>query len=149
MENLKVFINGLTGDSPYHVYICQSSINECYYIDTISGTTYNFDIPKPFDNNTSYFLKVIDGNQNTIIGSMGITPTPTRTTTITPTTSITPTFTPTASITPTMSITPTITPTMSITPTITPTMSITPTITPTPTLTPTTPPTCDLIIIDI
>jgi hypothetical protein len=106
MENLKVFINGLTGDSPYHVYICQSSINECYYIDTISGTTYNFDIPKPFDNNTSYFLKVIDGNQNTIIGAANLPPTP--------------------------SITPTITPTISITPTITPTISISLTITPTP-----------------
>jgi len=92
MENLKVFINGLTGDSPFHIYICQPSINECFYVDTITGTTHNFDIPKPFDNNTSYFLKVIDDNENIIIGSMGITPTPS----ITPSISITPT--PTASV---------------------------------------------------
>lgn len=130
MENIKVFINGLTGVSPFHVYICQPNIYECFYVDTITGTTHNFDIPKPFDNNTTYFFKVIDSNENIIIGSMGITPTPTRTTTITPTASITPTFTPTTSLTPTMTITPTITPTITFTPTVTPT----------------TPPICDLSI---
>jgi hypothetical protein len=93
MDNLKVFINGLTGSSPFHIYICQPNINECFYVNTITGTTYNFDIPKPFDNNTSYFLKVIDNNENIIIGSMGITPTPTI--------SVTPSITPSISLTPT------------------------------------------------
>jgi len=108
-------------------------------VNTITGTTHNFDIPKPFDNNTSYFLKVIDNNENVIIGFMGITPTPTRTKTITPTASITPTIsiTKSPSLTPTNSITPTITPTNTVTPTITRTNSITPTITPTNTGTPT------------
>jgi hypothetical protein len=93
MDNLKVFINGLTVASPFHIYICQPNINECFYVNTITGTTYNFDIPKPFDNNTSYFLKVIDNNENIIIGFMGITPTPTI--------SITPSITPSISLTPT------------------------------------------------
>jgi hypothetical protein len=62
MVNIKVSINGITGQSPYDIYVCQSSINDCIYINTISGTTYSFDLPKPFDNNVEYILKVIDNN---------------------------------------------------------------------------------------
>lgn len=74
MDNLKVYISGITGSSPYHVYICQENTNKCYYIDTIDTSNYEFDIPKPFDNNTSYFVKVIDNNNNAIIGVANITP---------------------------------------------------------------------------
>jgi len=66
MVNIKVNINGITGQSPYDVYVCQSSINDCIYINTISGTTYSFDLPKPFDNNLQYIVKVIDNNGRVI-----------------------------------------------------------------------------------
>ena len=66
MVNIKVSINGITGQSPYDIYVCQSSINDCIYINTISGTTYSFDLPKPFDNNVEYVLKVIDNNGRVI-----------------------------------------------------------------------------------
>jgi hypothetical protein len=66
MVNIKVSINGITGQSPYDIYVCQSSINDCIYINTISGTTYSFDLPKPFDNNVEYILKVIDNNGRVI-----------------------------------------------------------------------------------
>jgi len=66
MVNIKVNINGITGQSPYDIYVCQSSINDCIYINTISGTTYSFDLPKPFDNNVEYILKVIDNNGRVI-----------------------------------------------------------------------------------
>ena len=66
MFNIKVNINGITGQSPYDVYVCQSSINDCIYINTISGTTYSFDLPKPFDNNLQYIVKVIDNNGRVI-----------------------------------------------------------------------------------
>jgi hypothetical protein len=66
MVNIRVGINGITGQSPYDIYVCQSNINDCIYINTISGTTYSFDLPKPFDNNVQYILKVIDNNGRVI-----------------------------------------------------------------------------------
>jgi len=66
MTNISVNILGITGQSPYDIYVCQSSINDCIYINTISGTTYSFVLPKPFDNNVQYILKVIDNNGRVI-----------------------------------------------------------------------------------
>jgi len=66
MTNISVNILGITGQSPYDIYVCQSSINDCIYINTISGTTYSFDLPKPFDNNVQYILKVVDNNGRVI-----------------------------------------------------------------------------------
>jgi len=35
MVNINVNIVGITGQSPYDVYVCQSSIDDCVYINTI------------------------------------------------------------------------------------------------------------------
>jgi hypothetical protein len=69
MTNVSVKIFGITGQSPFDVYICQPTINDCIFINTISGTTYSFDLPKPIDNNIQYIVKVIDNN-NRIITSI-------------------------------------------------------------------------------
>jgi hypothetical protein len=69
VKNITVKIFGITGQSPYDIYICQPTINDCIYINTISGTTYSFDLPKPIDNNVQYSVKVIDNN-NRIITSV-------------------------------------------------------------------------------
>ena len=62
MTNVSVNIFGITGQSPYDIYICQSSLNDCIYIDTITGTTLTFDLPKPIDNSLEYIMKVVDNN---------------------------------------------------------------------------------------
>ena len=69
MTNVSVKIFGITGQSPFDVYICQPTINDCIFINTISGTTLSFDLPKPIDNNIQYIVKVIDNN-NRIITSI-------------------------------------------------------------------------------
>jgi hypothetical protein len=69
MTNVSVNIFGITGQSPFDVYICQPTINDCIFINTISGTTLSFDLPKPIDNNIQYIVKVIDNN-NRIITSI-------------------------------------------------------------------------------
>jgi hypothetical protein len=66
MTNVSVNIFGITGQSPYDIYICQSDVNNCIYINTISGTTYSFDLPKPMDNSLQYIIKVIDNNGRVI-----------------------------------------------------------------------------------
>lgn len=151
MVNIRVGINGITGQSPYDIYICQTNINDCVFINTITGTTYSFDIPKPLDNQFNYTIKVIDNNGIVITGTavVSLPPTPspsiTRTPTKTPTPTVTPTRTVTPSVTPTRTVTPSVTatntPTPSVTATNTPTPTITPTITPTNTVTPTITPT--------
>jgi len=161
MVNIRVSINGITGQSPYDVYVCQTNISDCVYINTINETSYSFDIPKPLDNQFNYVIKVIDDNGIILTGTSVVyipptpspsvtrtptkTPTPTRTPTVTPTNTVTPSITPTNTITPTITptntITPTITPTRTVTPTITPTRTVTPTITPTNTVTPSITPT--------
>jgi len=69
MTNVSVNIFGITGQSPFDIYVCQPTLNDCIYINTISGTTYSFDLPKPMDKGIQYIIKVIDNN-NRIITSV-------------------------------------------------------------------------------
>lgn len=66
---VKVTINSITGQSPYDVYICQTSGAGCFYISTIETTPYVFDIPEPYDSSISYMLKIIDSNKCIISGT--------------------------------------------------------------------------------
>jgi hypothetical protein len=65
---VQVTINSITGQSPYDVYICQSNGGGCFYITTITTTSYVFDIPSPYDTSSSYMLKVVDANNCIISG---------------------------------------------------------------------------------
>lgn len=66
--SVEVQINGITGQSPFDIYICQSGGTNCFYINRITDTTYNFMIPKPYDISVAYMLKIIDGNGSIISG---------------------------------------------------------------------------------
>ena len=67
---IQVTINGITGQSPYDIYICQSNGTGCFYISTTSVVIpYVFDIPAPYDNSVAYMLKVIDTNNCIISGT--------------------------------------------------------------------------------
>jgi hypothetical protein len=57
---VQVTIEGITGTSPYDIYICQASGAGCFYIATISSTSYVFDIPAPNNTSLSYMLKIKD-----------------------------------------------------------------------------------------
>jgi len=65
---IQVTIDTIAGLPPFDIYICQSNGTGCFYISTIESTPYVFDIPEPYDNATTYQLKVIDGNNCTITG---------------------------------------------------------------------------------
>jgi hypothetical protein len=66
---VQVTINSITGQSPYDVYICQSTGAGCFYMTTIESTPYIFDIPEPYNSSLSYMLKVIDSNKCIISGT--------------------------------------------------------------------------------
>ncbi len=70
---LEVIINGISGESPYDLYICQPNGNGCFYISTISVDQYSFIIPPPYDTGLAYMLKVIDSQNCIISGITSIT----------------------------------------------------------------------------
>jgi len=66
--SLNVNISSIVGTPPFDIYICQTGGTGCFYINTITNTSYTFDIPQPYDINTSYMLKIIDNNNCIISG---------------------------------------------------------------------------------
>lgn len=67
--SLTVSISNITGQSPYDIYICQSAGTNCFYMTRTSTVPYSFIIPPPYDQSTSYMLKIIDA-QNCIISGI-------------------------------------------------------------------------------
>lgn len=70
---LQVTISGITGTSPYDIYICQTGGTSCFYMTTISSVPYVFDIPAPYNTSSAYMLKIIDNNQCIITGIQSVT----------------------------------------------------------------------------
>ena len=66
---IEVTINGITGQSPFNIYVCQPDGSGCFYINTITTDTYSFEIPAPYDYSTEYMLKIVDDNECIISGT--------------------------------------------------------------------------------
>ena len=58
----EVVINGLSGQSPFNLYLCDDPLTTCIYIDTITGGTYSFGVPDIFVGQTTLNLKVTTNN---------------------------------------------------------------------------------------
>jgi hypothetical protein len=69
----QVNINGITGQSPFNIYVCLTEGTQCIFIDKIENTPYDFIIPPPYDTLSSYMLKIIDGNNSVITGQTTVT----------------------------------------------------------------------------
>lgn len=65
---VQVNINGITGQSPFDIYVCQQDGSGCFYMTTTSNTSLSFTIPTPYDESQSYMVKVIDSNDCIITG---------------------------------------------------------------------------------
>jgi len=63
-----VTISSLSGSSPFDVYICNTSMSNCVYVDTITSgdVPYIFEVPISFSNSSEFNIKVID-NLNCLI----------------------------------------------------------------------------------
>jgi hypothetical protein len=57
----QITINGITGTSPYNIYVCDTPTN-CVYINTINSTPYTFNVPTILSDLVSYNLKVVDSD---------------------------------------------------------------------------------------
>ena len=80
---VQVTINDISGQTPYDIYVCQVDGSGCFYISTITDSSfpYVFDIPVPYDSSPNYMIKAIDANNCVISGASSVnffvTPTPT------------------------------------------------------------------------
>ena len=61
MPNI-VQIASISGASPYKIYVCDSTITYCFFVQTIVGAPFTFDVPFPLDSTTPIILKVVDAN---------------------------------------------------------------------------------------
>jgi len=61
MPNI-VQINNLSGASPFNIYVCDATITYCFFVQTIVGAPYTFNVPYPLDSTTPIILKIIDAN---------------------------------------------------------------------------------------
>lgn len=68
----QVLINGITGKSPYDIYICEGNGQNCLYINTITTKTYDFIIPSPYNLLDTYMLKIVDANKLIITGVQSV-----------------------------------------------------------------------------
>lgn len=69
---VQVTINGITGTTPFDIYICQNNGTGCFYISTINSTPYVFDIPEPYNTSSTYMLKVVDANNCVVTGVQSV-----------------------------------------------------------------------------
>jgi hypothetical protein len=66
MPNI-VQINSLSGTAPFDLYVCDQTISYCFFVASISGSPYTFNVPSPLDSTTPIILKVIDANNCEVI----------------------------------------------------------------------------------
>jgi hypothetical protein len=59
-----ITISGLTGQSPFDIYICDSGSVVCYFVNTITNgdIPYVFEVPFIFNSLTSFNVRAIDNN---------------------------------------------------------------------------------------
>jgi hypothetical protein len=57
-----ITINDITGVTPFDLYVCNTGVTTCVYIDTISSLPHTFQVPLVIDGLPSYTLKVIDND---------------------------------------------------------------------------------------
>lgn len=66
-----ISIDAVTGVSPYDVYICDNEGIKCFYITSTSTIPFIFEIPTPYDELTTYMLKLVDAQGCQIINTGG------------------------------------------------------------------------------
>lgn len=69
---LQVTINGITGQSPFDIYVCQPDGTGCFYVSTVSVLPYSFNIPTPYNVSSDYMVKAVDSNNCIISGTSSV-----------------------------------------------------------------------------
>jgi hypothetical protein len=68
-----IVISGVTGQSPYNVYVCDDLLTNCSWVSSFSSVPFTFELPTIFLGETDFAVKVIDGNGCSVIKYSGQT----------------------------------------------------------------------------
>jgi hypothetical protein len=72
---INVVISGITGSSPYNVYVCDENIINCTWESQITSgqIPYTFELPYIFQSQSDFAVKIIDFNGCSVIKLSGQT----------------------------------------------------------------------------
>ena len=68
-----IVISGVTGLSPYNVYVCDDLLTNCSWISSFSSVPFTFELPMVFLGETDFAVKLVDANGCTVIKYSGQT----------------------------------------------------------------------------
>jgi hypothetical protein len=70
-----VVISGVTGSSPYNVYVCDENVINCTWINqfTSGQIPFTFELPFLYQSSTDFAVKIIDSNGCTVTKLSGTT----------------------------------------------------------------------------
>lgn len=69
-----ITITGLGGSSPFDVYVCDTGMTTCIYVNTITtgDVPYLFEIPPVFSSLTNFTVKVVDDNNCVVTSNLSV-----------------------------------------------------------------------------
>jgi hypothetical protein len=72
---VNVIISGVTGQSPYNVYICDENVINCTWVSQITSgqIPYSFELPFFYQSTSDFAVKLIESNGCSVIKLSGTT----------------------------------------------------------------------------
>ncbi len=56
----QITVENLTGQPNFDIWLCNTALTTCVYINTVTGSPYSFDVLPIFSGQTSLSVKVVD-----------------------------------------------------------------------------------------
>jgi hypothetical protein len=57
-----VTITNLTGSSPYYVWVCNTTLTTCVYVESFTTVPHTFDVPYIYSSLDEFVVKIVDNN---------------------------------------------------------------------------------------
>jgi hypothetical protein len=69
-----ITINNISGATPFDVYVCNTGLTTCIYVNTINSgdLPYTFEIPPVYSNLTEFVVRVVDDNECTVLETVTV-----------------------------------------------------------------------------
>jgi hypothetical protein len=68
-----IVISGVTGQSPFNVYVCDDLLTNCSWVSTFTSIPFSFELPMLYLGETNFAVKLIDFNGCSVIKYSGTT----------------------------------------------------------------------------
>ena len=68
-----IVISGITGQSPFNVFICDDQLTNCSWVSSFSSVPFSFNLPVIYINESDFAVKITDNNGCSVIKYSGQT----------------------------------------------------------------------------